>query len=315
MVTADKDAARLAERHNAVVVSDEGCDDINLAIRLGIDGIVKRGAGAVLVIPSDIPQLSPEAVAGAVDAIDVFHSLAVIQATQDGGTNLLACRPATMVPLCFGPNSFEKHCRFAHTHGMKVFALPAGNLAVDIDRPEDLASFVSLQPATRTLSYLATLQTSEPEQRRSALLHDFPDSRNLTREEAFELAALTDLEPLLSAARRRRDRAHGPIVSYSRKVFIPLTKLCRDVCHYCVFAHPPRAGKSAFMSADEVLAVARAGRDAGCKEALFTLGDKPELRYRAARGDARAPRPPNHAVVPRRNGPARFRGNRAPAAR
>src|SRR5205085_2221657 len=64
---------------------------------------------------------------------------------------------------------------------------------------------------------------------------------------------------------------------------IPLTKLCRDVCHYCTFAAPPRRGERAYLTADEVLEIARAGADAGCTEALFTLGDKPELRYRAAR--------------------------------
>ena len=73
------------------------------------------------------------------------------------------------------------------------------------------------------------------------------------------------------------------VVTYSPKVFIPLTKLCRDVCHYCTFAQPPRRGERAYLSADEVLAIARAGAEAGCHEALFTLGDKPELRYRAAR--------------------------------
>jgi FO synthase len=73
------------------------------------------------------------------------------------------------------------------------------------------------------------------------------------------------------------------LVTYSPKVFIPLTKLCRDVCHYCTFAQPPRRGERAYMSGDEVLAVARAGAEAGCHEALFTLGDKPELRYRVAR--------------------------------
>src|SRR4030081_1799659 len=80
-----------------------------------------------------------------------------------------------------------------------------------------------------------------------------------------------------------REAAHGRLVSYSRKVFIPLTKLCRDVCHYCTFAERPRAGHAAYLSADEVLAIAKAGQAAGCTEALFTLGDKPELRYRAAR--------------------------------
>ncbi|HEY7004760.1 MAG TPA: 5-amino-6-(D-ribitylamino)uracil--L-tyrosine 4-hydroxyphenyl transferase CofH [Gaiellaceae bacterium] len=73
-----------------------------------------------------------------------------------------------------------------------------------------------------------------------------------------------------------------PLITYSPKVFIPLTKLCRDVCHYCTFAKPPRRGERAYLRADEVLSIARAGAEAGCHEALFTLGDKPELRYRAA---------------------------------
>ena len=90
-------------------------------------------------------------------------------------------------------------------------------------------------------------------------------------------------DELAAEASRLRDAGFGHTVSYSRKVFIPLTRLCRDVCHYCTFAAPPRRGIAAYLSPDEVLAIAEAGRDAGCKEALFTLGDKPELRYRAAR--------------------------------
>ena len=87
----------------------------------------------------------------------------------------------------------------------------------------------------------------------------------------------------MAQAAAKRDAAFGRTISYSRKVFIPLTKLCRDVCHYCTFAERPRAGHPVYLSADEVLAIARAGEAAGCTEALFTLGDKPELRYRAAR--------------------------------
>jgi FO synthase len=87
-------------------------------------------------------------------------------------------------------------------------------------------------------------------------------------------------EELCAEARSLR---RGTVVTYSPKVFIPLTKLCRDVCHYCTFARPPRRGERAYMSEEEVLAVARAGAAAGCREALFTLGDKPELRYRVAR--------------------------------
>jgi FO synthase len=91
------------------------------------------------------------------------------------------------------------------------------------------------------------------------------------------------LDDLCDEARQLRDAGHGTTVTYSPKVFIPLTKLCRDVCHYCTFARPPRRGERAYMSIDEVRAVAEAGAAAGCKEALFTLGDKPELRYRRAR--------------------------------
>src|SRR3954451_12263082 len=91
------------------------------------------------------------------------------------------------------------------------------------------------------------------------------------------------LEELLPAARRLRDEGHGRLVTYSPKVFIPLTTLCRDVCHYCTFAKPPRRGQRAFMRLDDVLDVARAGAVAGWCGGVFTLGDKPELRYRAAR--------------------------------
>ena len=97
------------------------------------------------------------------------------------------------------------------------------------------------------------------------------------------MAAEAALAPLLECAAALRDRAYPDVVTYSRKVFIPLTHLCRDVCHYCTFAKPPRRGEAAFMTAEEVLRVAEAGAASGCKEALFTLGDKPELRYRAAR--------------------------------
>jgi len=101
--------------------------------------------------------------------------------------------------------------------------------------------------------------------------------------EALTLADEADVARLTALASDLRDRGHANLVSYSRKVFIPLTHLCRDVCHYCTFARPPRRGETAFMTPDQVLEVARMGAAAGCKEALFTLGDKPELRYRVAR--------------------------------
>src|SRR3712207_387165 len=92
------------------------------------------------------------------------------------------------------------------------------------------------------------------------------------------------LPELMARAAALRDAGHGRLLSYSRKVFIPLTRLCRDVCHYCTFADQrPRPGAPAYLSREEVLAIARAGAAAGCTEALFTLGDKPELRWSQAR--------------------------------
>ena len=114
------------------------------------------------------------------------------------------------------------------------------------------------------------------------LLESFLEQRP-TVAEALALAGVTDMQKLTQLAGRLRDQGHGNLVSYSRKIFIPLTKLCRDFCHYCTFAQPPSQLRRGFMTPDEVLALVRQGEAAGCKEALFTLGDKPELRYRAAR--------------------------------
>ena len=105
----------------------------------------------------------------------------------------------------------------------------------------------------------------------------------LADEDLLGLAQTADTAALLASARLRRDSGHGALVTYSPKVFIPLTQLCRDVCAYCTFAQSPRVGEDPYLSPDEVLAIARAGAQAGCREALFTLGDKPEARWQAAR--------------------------------
>ncbi|MFT5351775.1 MAG: FO synthase, partial [Gammaproteobacteria bacterium] len=110
----------------------------------------------------------------------------------------------------------------------------------------------------------------------------------ISSSEALALAEFDDLQFLIDAAGSVRDQAHPDIVTYSPKVFIPLTQLCRDVCHYCTFAQPPKRGEKAYLTSEQVLAIARAGVKAGCHEALFTLGDKPELRYKVAREELKA---------------------------
>jgi len=112
--------------------------------------------------------------------------------------------------------------------------------------------------------------------------------QGLSDADSRELIRVTDLEVLLPLATKVRDLAHPTAISYSRKVFVPLTHLCRDVCHYCTFAQVPRKLEVAYMSPEQVLEIARQGADAGCKEILFTLGDKPEARYKAAREGLKA---------------------------
>src|SRR5436190_19135785 len=109
------------------------------------------------------------------------------------------------------------------------------------------------------------------------------EGRGLSREDALFLLRQAETEALLTSAGVLRDRVKGRIVSYSKKVFIPLTHLCRDYCGYCTFRSDPVPGRAAYMTPDEVLAVAEAGKRAGCKEALFSLGDQPEKIFPEAR--------------------------------
>src|SRR5262245_36384674 len=128
---------------------------------------------------------------------------------------------------------------------------------------------------------------------RSSLAHSV--SRALSRADAGKSLSIEDITALLDArgdslddllrlASRLRALGHGGTVTYSRKVFVPLTMLCRDHCHYCTFAKPPARLGEPYLSPEEVVAIAEAGRTMGCKEALFTLGDRPEDRYPVARG-------------------------------
>ncbi|MEX2421993.1 MAG: 7,8-didemethyl-8-hydroxy-5-deazariboflavin synthase CofG, partial [Actinomycetota bacterium] len=111
------------------------------------------------------------------------------------------------------------------------------------------------------------------------------NGKSLSVDEAAALMQATGdhLLELMSIASGLRELGHGTRVTYSRKVFIPLTMLCRDHCHYCTFAKPPAKLDRPFLLPEEVVAIATAGARLGCKEALFTLGDRPEERYPVAR--------------------------------
>ena len=109
------------------------------------------------------------------------------------------------------------------------------------------------------------------------------EGTGISREQALLLMEHAELGSLLQAASAVRDRSKGRTVSYSKKVFVPLTHLCRDYCGYCTFRSDPATGVQPYMTPDEVLAVAEQGRRAGCKEVLFSLGDQPERSFPEAK--------------------------------
>ena len=141
-----------------------------------------------------------------------------------------------------------------------------------------MAAIRASRRSTSTLTCVNSLQR---------LTERAASGERLTDHDVYALARLSLDAPdaAIAAAGRLRDETVGARITFSKKVFIPLTKLCRDACGYCTFVHPPIPGERAYLTIDEVLEIARAGEAAGCKEALFTLGEKPERRWAQARDE------------------------------
>jgi FO synthase len=130
---------------------------------------------------------------------------------------------------------------------------------------------------------LTAIKTVAPEKRApsSSILAELHSGATITRETALQMIRCSDgdLPALLAAARAAKERFKPGVITYSRKVFIPLTNLCRDYCGYCIFRRDPGEPGAHTMTPEEVLSIARAGEQQGCTEALFSLGDKPEALF------------------------------------
>jgi FO synthase len=223
---------------------------LNTAVQLAAQRLAGR-ADAMLLVAADAPQVT----AAEIDRLVARASMldvAVVPDRRGTGTNALWLRLPTPLAPQFGADSAEAHLTAARRLGLAAGRIEVPGLSHDVDVPDDL------------------------------------DAEPMPEAQARLLETETSLQGLLARATELTRKGFGPRVGHSRKVFIPLTHLCRDVCHYCTFAAPPPRGARAYMTVDEVLAVARAGAAAGCDEALFTLGDRPELRYRAAREELAA---------------------------
>jgi 2-phospho-L-lactate guanylyltransferase len=161
--TADRQAAEIARRHGAAVVAEESPSGLNSAIEKAIGSIGSAGDAGMLVVPADLPQLSAASIDQIVRLLDAPEAVALVQAPADGGTNLLACRPAGVIPPLFGPQSFWRHREAARHAGIRTSIVKSRELEQDIDRPDDLIAFLSMETAvqTRTHAFVSSLDIAD----------------------------------------------------------------------------------------------------------------------------------------------------------
>jgi 2-phospho-L-lactate guanylyltransferase len=160
VVTSDSDAAILAGDNGASVIAD-GDNNLNTAISLGLQHLAGRGQAAAVIVPADLPQLSPTTLAACRKAMEYQVSIAIVPATYDGGTNLLAMRPIGLISPSFGPDSFAHHTAAARAAGANPLILKDSEANSDIDRPDDIAHFLSLRTQTRTQAFLERIAVLE----------------------------------------------------------------------------------------------------------------------------------------------------------
>ncbi|MGI9382270.1 MAG: 7,8-didemethyl-8-hydroxy-5-deazariboflavin synthase CofG, partial [Methyloligellaceae bacterium] len=277
VISADPAVSDIARKCGADTIAEPEPAGLNAALRQAAAHVAGLGFARMLYVPGDVPLATTDQIAAILAAAPDGLGRVVVPAADGDGTNALLVSPAEGFAPSFGPGSFARH----RDAGGDVRVLTLEGLGHDIDTPEDLTLLRARRPDDPRYAAppRATGRTAAPD----AALHAAESGRRPSRDEVLALAACEETGRMAALAGALALEGHGPRVSFSKKVFIPLTRLCRDVCHYCTFAAPPRKGEAAYLSRDEVLDIARAGAKAGCKEALFTLGDQPELRYGAAR--------------------------------
>lgn len=260
VVTADLEVASEARRAGAEVCLQDA--DLNCACEIGISATRSRGADVCAIFHADLPLLSFRGVDSLIDAYLVCRRtqgasvVGFVRCHEGSGTNVALLDPSKAFVPAFGPNSFATHQLMA---GARARELQSDEAAFDVDTPADLEALERRGVPARMGPFLSP-----------------------TAADAFSFLD-TPLETLMARAAQTRDAGHGALVTYSRKVFLPLTHLCRDSCHYCTFAKAPRRVSQPFMSVEDAVSTAAAGARRGCKEALFTLGEKPEARYKVAK--------------------------------
>jgi 2-phospho-L-lactate guanylyltransferase len=155
VVTADEEIFALAEREGATVLKDEPASGLNAALSYGASEVSRRGACGVLVLPGDVPLVTAADIAAMLEGHESGPAVTVARAERDGGSNALACSPPDMIPFRFGENSFQRHCEAAREAGVEPGLRHLPNLALDIDRPDDLGALLTRTTRTMTQDYLS----------------------------------------------------------------------------------------------------------------------------------------------------------------
>jgi FO synthase len=281
VVSPDSRIAAAAHARGAEII-DDADGSLNAACALGLEAAARSGASLAMLMPSDLATAGPGDLRQVIDAYLTLHqrygaqAIGLVRCKEGTGTNLVMLEPRRSFMPSFGPDSFMRHLEAARGFAQELIA-PA--ISFDVDSPQDLEALAAALGAPGSpLHEIAALAALLEDRRRACGAEDEPSSQ-LARASVVRASA-ADLGVRAGVL---RDVARPRIVTYSRKVFLPLTQLCRDSCHYCTFAKAPRHLAAPYMTPEEALAVADRGAALGCKEALFTLGERPELRYRVAR--------------------------------
>ena len=297
-------APRHSPRRCGAAISREEAGDGHSEAVAAVANRLARGGAAMLALPADIPLVRPADIARLIAAGELAPAFAIVPARDGRGSNAVLCAPAGR-----GAAALRRRELFAASRGGAGPGACAGGAAIAAHRPRHRRWRRSRRLPRHSVGYARTGADRMPR-------HHHPSYCRVARmtaldqfrvrapcdAEALALAECAELAALMDCAAALRDVGHGAIVTVSRKVFIPLTQLCRDACHYCTFAHPPRRGEDAPISRRPRCwrSRARAPRPAA-SEALFTLGDKPELRYRrrARRARRRSATPPRSPISQR----------------
>jgi len=174
VVTDDDTARRAARSRGAVGLADPG-PDLNAAVAAGREFLARQHHGGMIVVLGDIPLLDPALVNELAGYVRHPAAVALVPASRDRGTNLLACSPVDAIEPCFGPDSFRRHCAAARRAGIVPTVRASPEAGLDIDRPEDVAAFLAVPSTARSRAFLAALGGAA-RFRRGTARHDSPST-------------------------------------------------------------------------------------------------------------------------------------------